>query len=43
VEYIDVLANDDDMKEMLKFSDGTRQVPVIVDGENIAIGFGGRS
>ena len=43
VEYIDVLANDDDMKAMLEFSDGNRQVPVIVDGDNIAIGFGGRS
>jgi hypothetical protein len=31
------------METMLKFSGGNRKVPVIVDGENIAIGFGGRS
>jgi glutaredoxin len=43
VAYFDVLANDDDMKAMLEISDGSRRVPVIVDGENIAIGFGGRS
>jgi glutaredoxin len=43
VEYIDVLENDDDMKAMLEFSDGNRQVPVIVDGDNVTIGFGGRS
>lgn len=43
VEYIDVLENDDDMKVMLELTDGNRRVPVIADGENIAIGFGGRS
>ncbi len=31
------------MESMLKFSDSGRRVPVIVDGENVAIGFGGRS
>ena len=43
VEYIDVLENEKQMQAMLKFSDGSRQVPVIVDGENISIGFNGRS
>jgi len=26
---------------MLKISDGTRKVPVIVEGERVTIGFGG--
>ena len=43
VEYVDVQANDDDMKAMLELSDGNRRVPVIVEGEKVAIGFGGRS
>ncbi len=43
VEYVDVQANDEDMESMLKLTDGGRRVPVIVDGENVAIGFGGRS
>ncbi len=43
MEYIDVLENDDDMKVMLELTDGNRRVPVIADGENITIGFGGRS
>ena len=29
------------MKRMLEFSRGKRQVPVIVDGGNVTIGFGG--
>jgi len=29
------------LDEMLKFSDGTRQVPVIVEGEKVNIGYGG--
>jgi len=37
------LANDDDMKAMLEFSDGNRRVPVIVEEGNVSVGFGGRS
>jgi glutaredoxin len=29
------------MAEMLKFSKGKRKVPVIVDGEQVTIGYGG--
>lgn len=29
------------MKEMLSFSGGRRDVPVIVDGGSVSIGFGG--
>ena len=43
VEYIDVIENSESLETMLKLTDGNRRVPVIVDGENIAIGFGGRS
>lgn len=29
------------MNEMLKYSGGRREVPVIVDGEKVSVGFGG--
>jgi glutaredoxin len=29
------------MKEMLGFSKGSREVPVIVDGQKVTIGYGG--
>jgi len=29
------------MDEMLKHSGGRREVPVIVDGEKVSVGFGG--
>jgi glutaredoxin len=31
----------DGLREMLKLSGGARQVPVIADGANITIGYGG--
>jgi len=40
-EYVDVKANKDKMDEMLKVSGGKRQVPVIVDGQNVSVGYGG--
>lgn len=40
-DYIDVLKDSASMQRMLKFSDGKRVVPVIVDGKNVTIGFGG--
>lgn len=43
VIYIDVRENPEHLADMLQLSNGTRLVPVIVSGETIAIGFGGRS
>jgi len=43
VEYINVLSDPDKLNTMLKYSDGMRKVPVIVEGEKITIGFNGRS
>ncbi len=37
------MASEEDMKAMLKYSDGSRKVPVIVEGDKITIGFNGRS
>ncbi len=41
VEYYDVRQDADKMDSMLKYSDGTRKVPVIVDQDNVTIGFNG--
>ena len=43
VEYIDVLADTEHLDKMLKYSDGRRKVPVIVDGDKVLIGFKGKS
>jgi glutaredoxin 3 len=40
-EYVNVLADPEKLKEMLKHSKGKRSVPVIVDGDRVTIGFGG--
>ena len=40
-EYVNVLANPADMEEMLKWSKGSREVPIIVEGEKVTVGFGG--
>ena len=40
-DYINVIADASKLKEMLKHSKGVRKVPVIVDGEKVAIGFNG--
>lgn len=40
-EYLNVKRNADDLKRMLVFSTGRREVPVIVDGERVTIGFAG--
>lgn len=39
--YYDVKKNKDAYEEMLRLTGGARMVPVIVDGGNIKIGFGG--
>ena len=40
-EYINVLGDSAAMQKMLDFSGGKREVPVIVAGEKVTIGFGG--
>ncbi len=40
-EYVNVKKSKDAMKRMLEFSGGRREVPVIVDGGKVTIGFGG--
>lgn len=41
--YVNVLANPDELKAMLKWSKGKRNVPVVVDGDTVTIGWGGES
>ena len=41
MEYFDVKRDTRHLSEMLKITHGKRQVPVIVKGEEITIGFGG--
>ena len=40
-EHINVKKSKDGMKKMLEYSGGRREVPVIVDGKKITVGFGG--
>jgi glutaredoxin len=39
--YYDVHADPSRLQEMLKLSKGARQVPVIVEGDKVTIGYGG--
>jgi glutaredoxin len=41
VEYLDVKSSPKLMEEMLKVSGGKRAVPVIVDGDEVIVGYGG--
>lgn len=41
VEYINVKKDKAGMKKMLELSGGRREVPVIVDGNKVTIGYGG--
>lgn len=41
VRYIDVKKDKKTLEEMLKFSKGVRDVPVIVEDGKVTIGFGG--
>ena len=43
VEYFDVLSDADKLNTMLKYSNGARKVPIIVDQGNVSIGFNGRA
>jgi glutaredoxin 3 len=40
-QYVNVKKDADDLDRMLSYSNGRRQVPVIVDGGKVTIGFGG--
>jgi glutaredoxin len=40
-EYCNVKSDKASLERMLRFSKGARDVPVIVDGERVTIGFGG--
>jgi glutaredoxin 3 len=39
--YVNVDEDPEKLKEMLALSGGKRQVPVIVDGEKVSVGFAG--
>ena len=41
VEYFDVKASRESFDRMMKLAPGNRQVPVIVEGEKVTIGYGG--
>ena len=43
VEYIDVLSDAGKLDTMLKYSDGIRKVPIIVDRGEVTIGFKGEA
>jgi len=40
-EYVNVKKDPADLERMLVYSKGVREVPVIVDGDRVTIGFGG--
>ena len=40
-EYINVLENPNGLEQMLKYSTGRRQIPVIIEAGKVSIGFGG--
>jgi glutaredoxin 3 len=40
-EYVNVKKRPDGLEHMLAYSRGRREVPVIVDGDKVTIGFGG--
>jgi len=39
--FLDVESDPEKLVEMLKLSNGRKQIPVIVEGEKITVGFGG--
>ena len=41
LQYFNVKRDRQQLERMLKLTKGRREVPVIVDGEKITIGFGG--
>jgi len=43
VKYINVLSGSDKLDAMLKLSNGTRKVPVIVEPDRVIVGFNGKA
>ena len=43
VEYHDVISDSSKLDLMLKHSGGARKVPVIVENNNVTLGFGGKT
>lgn len=43
VSYFNVVSDPDQLNNMLKYSNGNRQVPIIVDGDKVITGFDGKS
>jgi glutaredoxin len=41
--YYDVRAEQEKLEEMLRYSKGVRKVPVIVEGDNVTVGYAGGS
>lgn len=41
MDYRNVKENESELQKMLGFSNGGRRVPVIVEDEQVTIGFGG--
>ena len=42
-DYYNVIQEPDHLAKMLQYSKGARKVPVIVEGENVTIGFEGKT
>ena len=42
VRYVNVISNPDEMDSMLEYSEGDRKVPVIVEDNEVIIGFQGK-
>ena len=42
-DYIDVFSSNDKLETMLEHSNGVRKVPVIVEAEQVTIGFEGKT
>lgn len=43
VDYIPVLTDPEKLKTMLSYTDGARQVPVIVENDHVTIGYKGET
>jgi len=40
-EYFDVKSDSSKLDEMLRYSDGVRKVPIIIEGPKVTVGYGG--
>jgi glutaredoxin len=41
VDYRDVLTDPENLEDMLKLTQGVRKVPVLVEGGQVQLGYGG--